>query len=82
MEFHLDLDTEGAEYSTGHCWLPEEMAPVIEEMKQGLEADGHGLIEPGQSEDADRMWRADPEDGLRPLKSIRSEWLRDRMEAS
>ena len=24
IEFHLDLDGNGEEYSTGHCWLPEK----------------------------------------------------------
>ncbi len=23
VEFHLDLDGKGAEYASGHCWLPE-----------------------------------------------------------
>src|SRR5665213_1304631 len=29
VEFHLDLDGQGAEYASGHCWLPGEIAPVI-----------------------------------------------------
>lgn len=74
VEFHLDLDGTGEEYATGHCWLPEEISKVICDVKTGLGADGGGEKSPGPSEQADRSWRADPSDGLRPLKAIRSNW--------
>lgn len=74
VEFHLDLDRTGAEYAAGHCWLPEEMAPVIRLVREGDCADGTGLKSPLPCELADRDWRADPSDGLRPLKNIRSAW--------
>ena len=35
VEFHLDLDRQGGEYQSGHCWLPEEIAPVIEMLDSG-----------------------------------------------
>jgi len=74
IEFHLDLDKTGAEYAAGHCWLPDEMAPVIAMVRAGERADGSGIKEPLPSELSDREWRADPADGLRPLKHIRRNW--------
>lgn len=71
VEFHLDLDKSGAEYAAGHCWLPEQMAPVIAMVRDGERADGDGLKRALPSELPDRDWRADPSDGLRPLKHIR-----------
>ena len=74
VEFHLDLDGQGAEYAAGHCWLPEEIAPVIAGIRQSLVADGTGFKEPQPSEADDRDWRADPVDGMRPLRHIRARW--------
>ena len=72
VEFHLDLDGKGAEYAAGHCWLPEEIAPVIARIREGFLADGDGFKGPQASELSDRDWRADPEDGMRPLKHVRA----------
>ena len=74
VEFHLDLDKRGAEYAAGHCWLPEQMEEVIAMLKEGDRADGMGEKSPLPSELSDRDWRADPSDGLRPLKHIRKTW--------
>ena len=74
VEFHLDLDGEGAEYAAGHCWLPEEIAPVIARIRESLVADGTGFKGPQPSELADREWRADPSDGMRPLRGVRAVW--------
>jgi N-acetylneuraminate synthase len=74
IEFHLDLDGKGEEFESGHCWLPDQIAAVIRDVKKGFESDGNGLKEPVPSELSDRMWRADPSDGLRPLKEIREQW--------
>ena len=71
IEFHLDLDSQGEEFSSGHCWLPEQMGQVIRDMEQGLCADGDGHKHPVASELPDREWRADPSDGLRPFKHLR-----------
>jgi sialic acid synthase SpsE len=78
IEFHLDLDGQGAEYASGHCWLPEQIAPVIEAVAQPhaataepIEADGDGNKVPAPAELHDREWRADPSDGLRPLRAVR-----------
>jgi N-acetylneuraminate synthase len=74
IEFHLDLDGEGAEYAAGHCWLPEEIAPVIARVREAMLADGNGFKGPQPSELGDRDWRADPADGMRPLGHIRRTW--------
>jgi N-acetylneuraminate synthase len=74
VEFHLDLDGEGAEYAAGHCWLPEEIAPVIARIRESAIADGTGFKGPQPAELSDRDWRADPVDGMRPLRHIRAVW--------
>jgi len=74
VEFHLDLDGRGAEYASGHCWLPEEIAPLIARIREGERADGCGFKEPVAAELPDREWRADPFDGLRPLRHVRAGW--------
>lgn len=74
IEFHLDLDGTGAEFAAGHCWLPHQIAPVIAAIREGEAADGSGLKAPSLSELPDRDWRADPSDGLRPLKHLRAGW--------
>jgi N-acetylneuraminate synthase len=72
IEFHLDLDGKGEEYASGHCWLPHEIGAVIADLQKSFIADGDGVKEPVPSELPDRKWRADPSDGLRPLKEIRA----------
>jgi sialic acid synthase SpsE len=74
VEFHLDLDGKGAEYASGHCWLPEEIAPVIARIRESAVADGMGFKGPQPSELSDRDWRADPSDGMRPLLHVRGQW--------
>lgn len=72
VEFHLDLDGKGDEYAAGHCWLPDQISPLIRDMRHAFASDGDGIKTPTPSELPDRDWRADPADGLRPLRSIRS----------
>lgn len=71
FEFHIDLDCKGAEYASGHCWLPSELANAISLIETSKGADGELSKSPGEDESQDRSWRADPADGLRPLKSMR-----------
>ena len=71
IEFHLDLDGKGEEYSSGHCWLPDEIASVIKNVQDGFLSEGNGKIGPSKSEKNEREWRADPSDGLRPLLHTR-----------
>jgi len=72
VEFHLDLDASGAEYENGHCWLPYEIKPIIQNINSGNRADGNGKKMPMPIEKEERLWRADPSDGLRPLKRLRA----------
>lgn len=74
IEFHLDLEGKGKEFETGHCWLPNNIKKVIETVYEGFQADGSGEKKPASSELRDRDWRADPEDGLRPVKKIREDF--------
>jgi sialic acid synthase SpsE len=71
VEFHLDLDGQGEEYSSGHCWLPQQIKEVIQFCNDVATIDGNGGKFPVPSEIYDRNWRADPSDGLRPLKTTR-----------
>lgn len=71
IEFHLDIDGRGEEFASGHCWMPEQIAPVIKNIMESMDADGDGVKMPAASEVADCFWRADPSDGLRPFKEIR-----------
>ncbi len=74
IEFHLDLDGRGEEYVSGHCWLPDQIKSVISDVKKSLGSDGNGIKKPTLLERPDREWRTDPEDGLRPSKSVRKNW--------
>lgn len=76
IEFHLDLEGKGEEFAAGHCWLPDQIGALIHDVEKGFVADGNGIKEPVPSELPDRLWRADPSDGLRPLKSMRSSFKR------
>lgn len=71
IEFHLDIDGQGDEFKTGHCWLPNEIQKAIEIIRDGFLASGSEEKILGKSEVADREWRADPSDGLRPLIAMR-----------
>lgn len=73
IEFHLDLEGDGAEFESGHCWLPDQIGRVIEDINIAHSADGNGEKIPTESEIPERLWRADPVDGLRPFKQIRDE---------
>ena len=71
IEFHLDTDGQGAEFNLGHCWLPLDAEKFIMKARAGTILDGDGIKKPNPIENDDRNWRADPTDGLRPIKSLR-----------
>ncbi|MFT5048770.1 MAG: sialic acid synthase SpsE [Chlamydiales bacterium] len=80
VEFHMDLDRAGDEYSFGHCWLPDQIHAVIGSLEAGASGvddrspmDGDGHKRPLAGEAHERIWRSDPLDGLRPLRAARSE---------
>jgi N-acetylneuraminate synthase len=74
IEFHLDLEGEGAEFESGHCWLPDDMKRTIDQIRVGLSSEGSGEKVPTGIEQSERAWRADPSDGLRPLTPLRGQW--------
>lgn len=81
VEFHMDLDGSGDEFNGDFHWLPEKMAAVISNIRQGVgaelsdeSADFDGVKKPVESEFDERDWRADPSDGLRPLLKLRESW--------
>lgn len=74
IEFHLDLEGKGEEFKMGHCWLPEQIEKIIKNVNISFSTDGDGIKEPTKAETTERDWRADPENGLRPLMKIRKQW--------
>lgn len=74
IEFHLDLDGKGEEFSNGHCWLTDKIKNVIQQVQCAISADGNGIKKPSISEIDEREWRTDPIDGLRPFKKIRQKF--------
>lgn len=82
IEFHLDLDSKGAEFGSGHCWLPDQIKTVIGDVRRAEMADGNGIKRPTPSELADRDWRADPSDGLRPLRHVRADFDPERAKSN
>ena len=76
IEVHLDLDGNGEEYSAGHCWLPGDIRATAMLLDEGICADGSGAAPVADAEGDDRLWRTDPDDGLRPLKLIREKFLK------
>lgn len=74
IELHFDLDDwKGAE--EGHSWWPGRVRhlnwrePKTEQWQERI--DGTGIKAPQPRELPERLWRADPSDGLRPLKEAR-----------
>jgi|GEM_PF-593477 len=84
VEFHFDLEGAGAEFGGGHCWLPDQIGPVIATAEQTVSesgfpigadsCDGDGVLQPRDGESQERSWRADPVDGLRPTRTVRDRW--------
>ena len=77
VEFHLDLDGTGAEFNAGHCWLPDTIRTVIADVREGETAQGDAKKHWVQSESPERLWRADPIDGLRPFRQVRADFKGD-----
>jgi len=71
IEFHMDLDKKGFEYKAGHCWMPDEIRKVISFYKNKKLILGKKYKKFSQVEVNERNWRADPLDGLRPMKKYR-----------
>jgi sialic acid synthase SpsE len=71
IEFHMDLDEKGKEFKFNHCWLPSEIQEIINVIKKEKLIDGKNKKIITYAEKIEKDWRADPVDGLRPLRKIR-----------
>ena len=77
VELHIDLD--GAGFEAGeHNWTAARIARVRDAISVASSApasdlDGDGRKVPQPVELPDVPWRADPSDGLRPLRALRAE---------
>ena len=76
IEFHLDLDGKGNEYNFGHCWLPDEIRPIIRLINGPNIYDGVPKINATKNEIKEQKWRRDPKDGFRPLIQTRRKFLK------
>jgi sialic acid synthase SpsE len=85
VELHIDLDGHGREAGE-HNWTPERLRELIASLQATGQAradsavedwavalDGDGVKRPMPVELPDVPWRADPLDGLRPLRPLRGE---------
>ena len=71
-EIHVDLDDQkGFEADAGHCWVESEIKTLCHSTQYGKICDGKRIKTYNTEEESDRLWRRDPQDGLRPYTSIR-----------
>jgi len=71
IEMHIDIEGKGYEFTSGHCWLPDKAKSLIYFIKNKKVIDGNGVKKPSKSELKERKFRADPIDGLRPIRKFR-----------
>jgi sialic acid synthase SpsE len=76
VELHIDLDGTGLEAGP-HNWTPDRIAGLrsaigAATLEPVSELDGDGRKRPQPVEQPDLPWRADPADGLRPLRALRA----------
>ena len=71
IEFHFDIDKKGWEFKDGHCWLPEDIKNVINFINLENKINGKFSKNISKAELIEKNFKADPSDGLRPLKKIR-----------
>jgi len=73
IEMHYDLsDGKGYESSYGHCWGPGKAKHTIDEIDMIQKIIGNpDVYQAKVNHIENRAWRADPSDGLRPMKEIR-----------
>ena len=55
------------------CWLPDQAERLINYVKKIDLINGSGIKKVSEAELFESTWRADPSDGLRPLKKTRYE---------
>ena len=67
----MDLDEKGKEFKFNHCWLPSEIQEIINIIKKEKIIGGKNKKIISYAEKIEKDWRADPADGLRPLRKFR-----------
>lgn len=77
VELHLDIEGRGFEFKSGHCWLPSKIKNLFNFVKNKDVVDGNGKKFPVKSETNERNFRADPVDGLRPIKKFRKKYEKE-----
>ena len=72
IELHFDLEGHGWEEKEGnhHCWLPKDLKKMISYIENEKLVMGSFKKKYSLAEKNERKFRADPFDGLRPLKSL------------
>jgi len=74
VELHVDLDGKGWENIGGeHCWSPKKIKNLMNYLKNEKRINGSLSKKVSKEEKKERKFRADPSDGLRPIKSFRKE---------
>ena len=72
VELHVDIDGKGWENKGGkHCWLPNKVEKLMNYLNNENKIDGLYNKKPSSIEIKERKLRADPIDGLRPIKKYR-----------
>tara|TARA_A100001015_G_scaffold315433_1_gene427241 strand:+ start:1115 stop:1975 length:861 start_codon:yes stop_codon:yes gene_type:complete len=73
IELHFDLEGHGWEEKEGnhHCWLPKDLQKMISYINNENSVMGSFKKKYSLAEKNERKFRADPLDGLRPLKKFR-----------
>ena len=76
IELHLDLDGRGWEEKEGnhHCWLPNDFRKMMSYLNNEKAVEGIMKKNYSREEFNERKFRADPSDGLRPLKKFRKKF--------
>tara|TARA_B100002051_G_scaffold116346_1_gene110701 strand:+ start:92 stop:946 length:855 start_codon:yes stop_codon:yes gene_type:complete len=73
VELHFDIDGQGWEQKEGnqHCWTPKDIEKLFRFINSEKKIEGKYFKKYSTEEIAERKFRADPLDGLRPLKKFR-----------
>ncbi len=73
IELHFDLDGSGWEEKEGnhHCWLPRDLQKMMNYIYNEKQIEGKLKKNFAKEEIIERRFRADPSDGLRPIKIYR-----------
>ena len=72
IELHIDIDGKGWEnIGSQHCWSPYKIKNLMEYLNNEKKINGSHHKKISKEENRERKYRADPLDGLRPMKSFR-----------